>query len=427
MRFLWIIAPVLILSAVQLRADSVTLLTGEKISGTIKGQTDTEVVIDVPVSASITDERVIQKKDVAKIDQAQPDEILFKQLIAVQPSTELSFTPDEYDRILASLSDFEKQYPSSTYLPEIKKLAATFQDEKNHVDKGEIKYVGRWLSRQEAAAREVQIDGLNAYKTMRQQAAGGNLVDALQTYTAIEHQYSSTRAFPAAVTLARQIIPNLVQDLAGRMQQIRTEQEELRKTIAFTAPVQRPALIAQAKAEQDRANAMIAEALKNGVIWVPLIPRSQVSIDTLQKIAASEASRLAAIPVPAMIASIEKSDAARNAFLDGDYKTADTLLKDSSSLWPQNEAVRYWSTQLKLKTASPTPLPHPSASPKPMPSAPRPAPEAGNNAANSSAASDNKPFYMTITGSITIAAVVLIVGGIIASISQRKARKEAAQ
>jgi hypothetical protein len=42
------------------------------------------------------------------------------------------------------------------------------------------------------------------------------------------------------------------------------------------------------------------------------------------------------------------------------------------------------------------------------------------------AVSEDKPFYMTVPGAIGIAAGVLIVGGIAASISQKKARKAAA-
>jgi len=96
----------------------------------------------VPVSASITDERVVQKTDIAKEDKEQPDEIAYKQLAAVQPNPELSYSSQTYDRILTSLNAFQTQYPKSTYLPEVKKLTDVFADEKKRVDAGEFKYEG---------------------------------------------------------------------------------------------------------------------------------------------------------------------------------------------------------------------------------------------------------------------------------------------
>ena len=71
----------------------------------------------------ITDERVIRKADIAKIDKEQPDQIAYTQLIAVQPNPQLSYSSETYDQILAALNAFETKYPNSAYLPEIQKLA----------------------------------------------------------------------------------------------------------------------------------------------------------------------------------------------------------------------------------------------------------------------------------------------------------------
>jgi hypothetical protein len=424
MRPLWIFLPLALIATAQLRADTVTLTTGEKINGTIKNETDSEVVIDVPVSASITDERVIKKTDISKVDKERPDEIAYKQLIAVQPNPELSYASQAYDQILSSLKSFLTQYPSGPYVPEIKKLADTFQDEKKRVDAGEVKYEGRWLSKDEAARRQIQIVALQYYNQMQQEAAEGNLIGAMQTFDLIEKQYATTRIYPQAVTLAEEVLGRFQQDLMVRMQAVKADQDQLKQTVAFTAEPEKSQIVAAAKAEQDRAIAVIAEAVRNGAKWVPLIPRSQVSIDTLQKTAATEAGRLASIAVGPMNASVAKANAARIAIANGDYSGAGTLLKDSLTLWPADEAAHYWTERLQEKMATPTPTPKPSATPKPLPSA-RPTPEADVSQATP-APSENKPYYMTISGSITIAAAVLVIGGLIASINQKRRRKAAA-
>ena len=424
MRTLWFILPISLFCAVQLRADSVTLKTGEKITGTIKDETPAEIVIDVPVSASITDERVIQKTDIAKVDKVQPDEIAYKELAAIQPSAELSYTPQRYSEILGSLEAFQKNFPTSSYLPEIKKLAVTFQDEKKRVEEGQFKYQGQWLSKEEAARRQIQIVALQYYNEMEQQAAAGDLVNAMVTFDLIEKQYPTTRIYPKAVTLGQEVLARLQQDLAVRMQAVKADQDQLKKTIAFTAEPEKSNIIASAKAEEDRAVGVIGDAVRSGAKWVPLIPRSQVSIDTLQKTAAGEATRLGSIPVAPMNASISKVDAARDAMATGNFATADTLLKDANTLWAQDEAAHYWTDRLKEKMATPTPTPKPSETPKPLPTV-RPTPKPLVIAQPVAPPVEDKPFYMTITGSIGIAAAILVVGGLIASISQRRARKAA--
>jgi hypothetical protein len=421
-RSTWLLITLFAIGAAQLRADSVTLKTGEKISGTIKAESATDVTIDVPVSASITDERVIKKDDIAQVDKAQPDQIAYQQLIAVQPNPDLSLTPDEYDQILTSLNAFIKQYPGSTYLPEIQKLAGVFQDEKNRVEQGQLKYMGEWLSKADAAGRQIQIDGIRYYDSMVQQAAAGDFVSAMQTYDVIEKKYVSTRSYPAAVQLARTVLSRLQQDLASRMQQVKADQAQLQQTILATAEPAKSNLIVSAREEQDRASATVAAAIRAGQKWTPLIPRSQVSVDTLQKTVTSEASRIASIQVEPMIASIQKVDAARSAFNIGDYKTADALLKDASTLWAQNEAAKYWSDRVKSKLASASPTP--KATPKPSV---RPTPQPVSNTLNATpapASEEDKPFYMTISGAATIAAGVLVIGGIVAVINQRKSRKQ---
>jgi hypothetical protein len=429
MRSRWIILPLALLATVHLHADSVTLVTGEKVIGTIKDETDSEVVIDVPVSSSITDERVIRKEDIAKIEKEQPDEIAYRQLIAIQPSSELSYTSQTYDQILTSINDFLTKYPDSAYAPEIQKLAVAFQDEKRHVDAGQLKYLGEWLSKDEVARRQIQIVALQYYHNMQQQAAAGDLVGAMQTFDAIEKNYPTTRSYPAAVTLALQILNRLDQDLVVRMQEVKADQDQLQKTIDFTAEPEKSSIIAAAKAEKDRADTIIEQAVKSGEKWVPLIPRSQVSIDTLQKTTASESSRLAGIPVATMEQSIDKVDAARNAIATGDLKDAGPLLDDATKLWAQNEAAHYWGDRLKEKLATPTPTPIPKATPAPLPTvAPHPAAQvAAVAAAPPPPPLEDKPFYMTLQGAISVAAGVLIVGGLAANYVQKKARKKAAE
>jgi hypothetical protein len=419
----WLVLPIALLCAAQSWADSVTLKTGEQITGTIKSQTDTEVVIDVPVSASITDERTIEKTDIAKIDQAQPDQIAYQQLIQVQPNPQSSYSSDAYDQILGSLNAFIANYPNSTYLPEIKKLAATFQEEKKHVDNGEYKYLGKWISHDEAQRRSSQIAAQQAFATMQQQATSGDFVGAMQTFAVIDQSYRTMRCYPQAVALAQQILARLVPELTARLQALKAQEVQMRQTIAATTEPEKSNLIAQNKAEQDRAAAVIAASVRSGARWVPLIPDSEVSITTLQKVAMSDAQRLASVPVAAMNQSIARVDSARTAIASHDYTSANVLLVQATNLWNQNEDARYTLTQLKTELATPTPKPTPVVLQTPRPT---PTPNLSVIATPTPAA-PAKPFYMTIPGALSIVAGVLILAGVVAIAGKLKAKNEDAE
>jgi hypothetical protein len=266
---------------------------------------------------------------------------------------------------------------------------------------------------------------------MQQQATAGDFVGAMQTFASIEQGYKTTRAYPPAVALGQVVLARLVPDLAARMLAVKASEAQMKQTIAVTSEPEKSNLIAQNKAEQDRAAAIIANAVRGGVRWVPLIPDSEVSIGTLEKVATNDSRRLATINVAPMEESIAKVDAARASIDAHDYTTANSLLDQATNLWSQNEDARYALDELKADigtpTPRPTPTPKPSATPKPKPVAtpsetpemvtiiaPTPAPEA-------------KPFYMTIPGALAIVAGVLILIGIVGIAGKARARKDEAE
>ncbi|MGA3170541.1 MAG: PTPDL family protein [Chthoniobacteraceae bacterium] len=421
-----LILAISLVAAAHVWADSITLKTGETMTGAIKNETATDVTIDVQVSDSITDERVIQKSDIASMQKTQPDEMAYKQLIAVQPNPQISYSAASYDQIISSLDAFQTQYPASTYLPEIQKLEAAFKDEKKRVGAGEIKYLGQWLLPAQAARQRVQIGGLELYDAMQQQAANGGLLAALQTFDTIERGgYAGSRSYPAAAQLALAVIPRFEQELAGRMQEVKADQAQLKATLAATSEPEKSQIATAARAEQDQDIAVIAAAVKNGARWVPLIPRCEVSIQTLQRTATSEYQRLGSIPVAMMNQSLAEVDAAKAAMASRDFKTANSLLSAASALWSQDDAAHYLKEQ--LVAAAPTPKPTPAHTPPPVAqvAASRPTPTPAADTAPSDDAP--KPFYMTVQGAIMIAAVVLVIGGIAAALGQRKARQQATE
>jgi len=68
-----VVSLALITPATLSRAETVTLSTGETVEGKILSETNEQITIEAKVSASITDERVIPKKDILKIQKTDPE------------------------------------------------------------------------------------------------------------------------------------------------------------------------------------------------------------------------------------------------------------------------------------------------------------------------------------------------------------------
>ncbi len=111
----------------------------------------------------------------------------------------------------------------------------------------------------------------------------------------INWEFEATSAYPA-VSLAVEVLTRLQQDLAVRMEEVKTDQVQLKNTVDATAEPRNPTSSPPPRPRQDRDTAAIAAAVASGAKWVPLIPRSEVSIDTLQKTAVSELGRLRNYP-----------------------------------------------------------------------------------------------------------------------------------
>src|SRR5690606_25565940 len=98
-------------------------------------ETDTEVVIEERVSASISDPRTVQKADIAKIDKETPDQAPYQAIKNLKPGPN-SLPASSYEQVMKPLEAFLSQHPQSTYAAEIKTNLSAFEEEKKRVAEG---------------------------------------------------------------------------------------------------------------------------------------------------------------------------------------------------------------------------------------------------------------------------------------------------
>lgn len=391
------------------------LATGEKVDGTISLETETEITLEIKVSSSITDERIIKKVDIKKIEKVSPEEIAYQGIKDFKTDPQSSFKSEIYNRMIGSLQNFKNIYPESTYLSGINELLMVLQEEKKRVDAGEIKFQGKWLDSAEAKKRKAQIGGQQQFDTMKYQVSCQDLSGALNSFDEIEKNYKGTRIYPDGIELAIQILNTLERQALNRVKINAYNQEQFKKSLSMTKPEDVPRLQAAEKQEENQAIAAMDQAKKIGAKWFPFIPRSAESMNAFLGAIPTELDRLKALPIQKMQSSINESDDAKMVFTSG--KSAEALNRTNEALkaWPDNEEALSLKAQIEAMKQEPTPTTAGGAQGASLPKQPvaTPTPEP--------IVSDDPPFYKTPRGALLITlGAVLVVGALSKKMKNQK-------
>ena len=411
------------------RADTIALTSGERIEGRITAETATELTVQIQVSAGITDERVIKKADILKVDRIAADETAYRAIMNLQPGRNSS-QPAQYDALLNALRAFTTQYPANPHAAEVQAALNAFQAEKKRVEAGEVKFDGLWLSRPEAVKQRVQIGGSQAFQTMKNANASGDAIGALNAYAFLEKNFPGAKVLPDAIQLAQQILAALKPAAERALGNQKINKAERERGFADASPADRVELKAADQREQAKADATLAAATAAGQ-WPPLLANSEKCIAAVLARSATEAKRLETLPVASMRESIRLTQEAQTEFTGKNLDAAAEMLREALTLWPANDlAIRLQAQITAAKTppkSDPASIPaatppataatatpavkHHAATPAPVTiPAPAPQPPPATTATPEPAPPEQapKPFFMTLGGAITIVVVLAL-------------------
>ncbi len=412
--------------AAEAGADTITLKSGERIEARISAETETNMTLQIQVSAGITDERIISKADILKVDRIAEDETAFRAIMNLQPGKN-SLQPARYEPIISALQAFATKYPASPHRPAVLATMDAFTGEQKRVSKGEIKFEGRWLSKDEAMTQRIQIGGNQAFLAMKSASASGDAIGALNAFAVLEKNFPGARVMPDAIQQAQQILSALPPAITRALENQKVIKAEREQGFANAGPVNRKELMAAYQREQAQADATLAAATAAGQ-WPPLIAGSEKCLLAIQTKIPTEAKRLEGLPVAAMRDSISLVERAETEYAARNSAAALETLREATALWSANNLATLLQAQImSLKTPpklDPTTNPaatppvtaaatpagkNPAATPKPSANAtPAPLPPPGGTATAEAKPAEPKPFFMTLSGAITIVVVLAL-------------------
>ena len=160
MKFLSLACCCLVVS-LSLHADTVTLNSGEVITGEIRSETETQVEIETSnAKHTVFQTKQISKSDVRAIvhetaeqKRARAD---YEKLAQYQLNPNQELTPAQFAAGLAAFQNFFKAHPASAFATELSNRIAAWQTEVSNVASGRVKFAGQWMSPVEKSGRQRQ-------------------------------------------------------------------------------------------------------------------------------------------------------------------------------------------------------------------------------------------------------------------------------
>jgi hypothetical protein len=213
----------------------------------------------------------------------------------------------------------------------------------------------------------------------------------------------------------------------------KVNKENLEKGFAAAGSTDRAEMVAAFKKEQDAGDAA-ASAADSAGRWAPFNKSSAKCLTSLQARAAKEGPRLAKLEPEKMRQSLQLTEAARQSLASGDAEAASKSLKEASTLWPANELAsrlaKDAAAEAKAAAATPAPATPKPATPQPK-ATPRPSaaqPSAASAGTAAKGESDDRPFFMTLPGAISIVAgLAVVLAGANVFLKMRKRKAEQAE
>jgi len=297
-----------VLAVLPLRADEIKLKSGQTLTGRITYEAADIVKMEIPISASIKETKVIGRADIATIVKDAPDDVEFNKIQTLVPTASM-VDADAYKKMLETGPDaFLKNFPGSVHTPKVKEIRATLADELDKVERGFMKLDGEWLSPQDKLSYKELIESKIRLLRMESSAKGNNynqLIAAMREFEVIEENYFGSPAFPKAVELAKQIVPVLGRQLQSMASSVDYQNAEYANALAASTPEAKVQLTA-ARAREDKSYAdSVAADKKAGVKWVQFNPRNKQGIEEAVRLAASELTRIQAFDTAALTKQAE--------------------------------------------------------------------------------------------------------------------------
>ncbi len=316
-------------------ADEIKLKNGETISGRLVFESEDFVRIEVAISASIKETKLVSRSEIAEIVKEAPDNVEFAKLEKILPTGSLLPAGAYQSMITTGPKAFLSAFPDSKHVEKVEEIKATLEGELDKIERGYVKIEGEWISPQQKAEFKALTNSKVQLLSLKRFMAGGNynsLIGAMRSFEILEGKFYGTPAFADSIDLAVEVIPLLgsqLQKLSRDVEYRNAEFQRKRDTLDEVGKAQIDAALAQEEAQLEAA---IGEDKQNGIKWITLNSRSKDAIDTYIQLAVTELERIKQLDSASIKDQSEQLVAVDEMIAEGELATAKTKLVEAAAL-----------------------------------------------------------------------------------------------
>jgi hypothetical protein len=319
-----------------LLADSVTLRNGKEIKGDVISDGPEGVLIDYYVTATIKDQKLIPKEEIAKVSVIPPDEKAFADLGALTSPPDMLDT-SFYDVLIEKkIPEYLAKYPYSRHLGELRGAVGQLESERARIRQGDRKIDGTWITASAIEADPYQSTARIQFATMKDKLQSGDPVAALQSYELIEKNYPGSKAMPDAVDAALKQLDLLQEKLLQARINYDILDKKRQKAIALAPADQAKEIKDALDNDAAIAKTAIAAAQNDGTKFFPVFPNNKEALEALKTLIDNERARLLMLQKTPMRDGLGASDEAFRLVVAGKTQQAREQLALSQKLWPAN-------------------------------------------------------------------------------------------
>jgi hypothetical protein len=317
--------------ALSAKADTFTLKDGSRVEGTILREDDTSYVVEVRVTKSIKDERVIPKENVVKVEGEKKDLIAFETIAHFIPAPDALAAADYASRI-AAVEKFLKDYGGSSKMKQANAILSVLKKEANEILAGGIKVNGKIITAAEYRANALDIDAGIHEARIHALLKEGRYLEALRAFSAFDRDYRNTKARaalqPAILQTINGYLAQTAQSLADYGALVKEREVGLQRMQPDERRKTQEALADEAVGFEKQLKA--EKEAKIG--WVTTHPSYKPSLDETMSFGKLETTRITASATqPAVDAGTAFRDALRKIQNSTDAASKSAALSDAKT------------------------------------------------------------------------------------------------
>ncbi len=292
-------AGVLLMASTGL-ADTVKLKSGETLEGKITSEGSDYIKLEIAVSSTIKDTKIIPKNDIAQIIKAAADDVALSDLRKKLPAPSL-MSAEAYRSLISSGPEkFLKEFPSSTHKAEVEKILADLKEELDKVERGWVKVEGDWISPQERKDFKALTDSRIRGVVMKRKLAQGDHLGALRDFEILDERYFGTPAHLEALPVVKELLPAFGQRLTRALQDVEYRNQKWEQDKGLLDEVARAQVEAARAQEVANFQRAVEREKSAGVKWLSISDNSRDSLSGAIALVKSEIERLKGIDLNAL-------------------------------------------------------------------------------------------------------------------------------